>query len=123
MLTGPARVALAQAGIAVLLALLGFAVYGGSHAAALGYGAVVAWVTSLLLVRREYSAMRHPEWDGKKLFAVFMLTGLERLTAVVVLLALGLGVLHLAPLPVLAGLALAQFGWLAAASAGKKQGS
>ena len=65
--------------------------------------------------------MRHPEWDQHRLFKLFIRTGVERLVLLVGLLALGLGVLKLTPLPLLLGLVLAQFAWLAAAIGRKKE--
>ncbi len=115
MLTGPTRVALTQAGLAPILAMSGLVFAGRAAALALFYGVAVALIASLLMVWRERTAIRHPEWDGRKLFGVFVLTGLERLAAVVLMLVLGFGVLKLSPLPLLAGLVLAQAAWLAAA--------
>jgi ATP synthase protein I len=60
--------------------------------------------------------MGHPEWDQHRLFKLFVRVGIERLALLVGLLVLGLGVLKLAPLPLLLGLVLAQFAWLAAAT-------
>ena len=80
---------------------------------AVGYGMLVALSISLVLFRREQQAMRHPEWDQHRLFKLFVLTGFERLLVLVALLAIGLVVLKLPPLPQLLGLLLAQFAWLA----------
>jgi ATP synthase protein I len=59
--------------------------------------------------------VRHPEWDQHRLLKQFIRAGVERLVVLVGLLALGLAGLKLSPLPLLLGLLLAQFGWLAAA--------
>ena len=64
---------------------------------------------------RERQSMRHPEWDQHRLFKVFIRAGIERLMLLAGLLVVGLGVLKLAPLPLMLGLLLAQFAWLAAA--------
>jgi ATP synthase protein I len=80
------------------------------------YGVLVALAASAVLVWRERQSMQHPEWDQHRLFKLFIRAGIERLVLLVALLLLGLGVLKLAPLPLLLGLLLAQFGWLAAAS-------
>lgn len=114
MLTAPTRVALIQAGLAPLLAIFGLAIAGGGPALAVFYGVATALLTSLLMVWRERATLRHPEWDGRKLFGVFILTGLERLLAVILMLGMGFWVLRLPPLPLLLGLALAQMAWLAA---------
>lgn len=114
--TGTRRVAVAQAGLALIAALAGGAFSGiGAGLAAL-YGALVAVAVSAVLVWRERQSMQHPEWDQHRLFKLFIRTGLERLVLLVALLATGLGVLKLAPLPLLLGLLLAQLGWLAVAT-------
>lgn len=114
--TGTVRVARAQAALAPAAALIG-AAFAGIHAglAAL-YGVLVALAVSAVLVWRERQTMDHPEWDQHRLFKLFIRVGIERLTVLVGLLVLGLGVLKLDPLPLLLGLVLAQFAWLAAAT-------
>lgn len=114
--TGTRRVAVAQAGLALIAALAGGAIAGiGAGLAAL-YGALVALAVSGVLVWREQQSMRHPEWDQHRLFRLFIRTGIERLILLVALLLVGLGVFKLPPLPLLLGLLLAQLGWLAAAT-------
>ena len=119
MLTAPARVAWVQAGLAPSLSLVVFVMAGGAAALAVFYGVATALVASLLMVWRERSTLRHPEWDGRKLFGVFILSGLERWLAVILMLGIGFGVLKLSPLPLLLGLSLAQTAWLAAAFVGR----
>lgn len=119
MLTAPARVARVQAVMAPLLAILGFFAAGSEAALAVFYGVATALVASLLMVWRERTTLRHPEWDGRKLFGVFILSGLERWFAVILMLAIGFGVFKLSPLPLLLGLAVAQIAWLAAVFAGR----
>ena len=114
MLTAPARVAGVQAVMAPLLAILGYFAGGSAAALAILYGVATALVASLLMVWRERTTLRHPEWDGRKLFGVFILSGLERWFTVIVMLGMGLGVLKLSPLPLLLGLAAAQIAWLSA---------
>jgi ATP synthase protein I len=115
-MTGTRRVALAQAGLVPVAALLGGALAGFEAGLAATYGALVALAVSAVLVWRERQSMRHPEWDQHRLFKLFIRAGVERLALLVALLGVGLGGLKLAPLPVLLGLVLAQFAWLAAAS-------
>lgn len=115
-ISGTLRAALAQAGLAPMAGLAGSVVAGGDAGLAVLYGVLVALAVSLVLVWRERQSMRHPEWDQHRLFKLFLRTGIERLLLLVALLACGLGVLKLAPLPLLLGLALAQFAWLAAAT-------
>lgn len=112
MLTGPTRVALVQAGILPVLAVAGFVL--GSKAATLGlvYGSLVALAASLSMVWREQRAIRHPEWDGRKLLGVFIVTALERLLIVTLMLGVGFAALKLSPLFVLLGLTLSQSAWL-----------
>jgi len=110
------RVALAQAGLAPMAGLVAGVVAGGAAGLAVLYGVLVALAVNLVLVWRERQSMRHPEWDQHRLFKLFLRAGIERLMLLVALLACGLGVLKLAPLPLLLGLALAQFAWLAAAA-------
>ena len=117
-ISGIQRVALAQAGLAPAAALTGWALAGADAAVAALYGVLVALAVSAVLVWRERQSMRHPEWDQHRLFKLFIRAGVERLLLLVALLVAGLGVLNLAPLPLLSGLVLAQFAWLAAATTG-----
>ena len=121
MLTAPARVARVQAVMAPLLAILGFFAAGSAAALAVFYGVATALVGSSLMVWRERMTLRHPEWDGRRLFGVFILSGLERWFAVILMLGIGLGVLKLSPLPLLLGLAAAQIAWLFAVFAVPKK--
>ena len=114
--TGTRRVALAQAGLAPIAALIGGVFAGIEAGFAMLYGALVALAVSVVLVWRERQSMRHPEWDQHRLFKLFIRAGVERLVLLVGLLVVGLGVLNLAPLPLLLGLLLTQLGWLAAAT-------
>ena len=114
--TGTLRVARAQAVIAPVAALIGAAIAGVEAGLAALYGVLVALAVSAVLVWRERQSMDHPEWDQRRLFKLFIRVGIERLTLLIGLLIVGLGVLKLAPLPLLLGLVLAQFAWLAAAT-------
>ena len=107
------RVALAQAVLAPLAAVIGSVSAGFDAALAALFGGLVALAVSGVLVWRERQSVQHPEWDQHRLFKQFIRTGVERLFVLVGLLALGLAVLNLSPLPLLLGLLLAQFGWLA----------
>jgi ATP synthase protein I len=114
--TGTRRVAFAQAGLAPIALLAGVAMAGVEAGLATLYGVLVALAVSLVLVWRERQSMQHPEWDQHRLFKLFIRTGGERVVLLVGLLIVGLGVLKLSPLPLLLGLVLAQFAWLAAAT-------
>ena len=119
MNTGTRRVALAQAVIAPVAALMGAVFVGIDAGLAVLYGVLVALAVSLVLVWRERQAMQHPEWDQHRLFKQFIRTGIERLALLLGLLFVGFGVLRLTPLPMLLGLLLAQLAWLAAATSRK----
>lgn len=82
---------------------------------AVGYGMLVALAVSLVLWRRERQARQHPEWDQHRLFRYFVLTGVERLAVLSALLAVGMAVMNLPPLPQLLGLVLSQFAWFVVA--------
>ena len=115
-MTGAQRVAWAQAGLALVGGLSGAVFSGTGVGLAVMYGGLVALAVSLVLVWRERQSMRHPEWDQHRLFKLFIRAWLERLVVLVGLLGLGLAGLKLAPLPMMLGLVLAQFAWLAAAA-------
>lgn len=113
--TGTRRVALVQAGFAPVAALTAWVLAGTGAGMAVLYGALIALAVSAVLVWREWQSIRHPEWDQHRLLKLFIRTAVERLALLAGLLFVGLAVLKLAPLPLLLGLVLAQFAWLAAA--------
>jgi len=113
--SGIERVALAQAVLALLAAMVGGVFAGINAALAALFGGLVALAVSAVLVWHERQSKRHPEWDQHRLFKMFIRAGVERLFVLAGLLAVGLAGLKLSPLPLLLGLLLAQFGWLAAA--------
>jgi ATP synthase protein I len=115
------RVAMAQAGLAPIAALLAGALGGAGAGLAMLYGVLVALLVSAVLVWHERQSLLHPEWDQHRLFKLFIRAAVERLLLLVGLLAVGLGALKLAPLPLLLGLVLAQAAWLAAAVGGSKK--
>jgi len=100
--------------MAPILSTLVFFTTGDDAAFAVFYGVITALAASVLMVWRQRTTLRHPEWDGRKLFGVFILSGLERWLTVILMLGIGFSVLKLSPLPLLLGLALAQTAWLAA---------
>jgi ATP synthase protein I len=119
--TGIWRVALTQAGLAPVAALITWVFDGIAAGQAVLYGVLVALAVSTVLVWRERQSVQHPEWDQHRLITLFIRTGVERLVLLVGLMFVGLAVLELAPLPLLVGLVLAQFAWLAAVSGHKKE--
>jgi ATP synthase protein I len=118
--SGILRVALAQAVLALIAAMIGGVLAGFNAALAALFGGLVALAVSAVLVWHERQSKRHPEWDQHRLFKMFIRAGVERLLVLVGLLAVGLGGLKLSPLPLLLGLLLAQLGWLAAALGRKR---
>lgn len=117
--TGAQRVAMAQAVLAPVAALMGAGFAGVDAGVAALYGALAGLLVSLVLVWRERESIRHPEWDQHRLLRQFMRTGIERLLVLAGLLFVGLGVLKLMPLPLLLGLLFAQLAWLAAVASRK----
>lgn len=113
------RVVRVQAMLAPAAALIGGALAGVGAGLAALYGVLAALAVNAVLVWRERQSMDHPEWDQHRLFKLFIRVGIERLALLIGLLAVGLGVLGLAALPLLSGLLIAQFAWLAAASGQK----
>lgn len=103
----------ATGAVALLLADVGAAL-------AAMFGVATALVSSVLLAWREGCAARHPEWDQHRLMRLFIRLGVERLLALVTMLALGFGWFGLKPLPLLLGLTVAQAGWLALLTARKR---
>ncbi|MBN8779098.1 MULTISPECIES: ATP synthase subunit I [unclassified Thiobacillus] len=114
--TGTRRVVRAQSVLVFVAALSGTAIAGMDAGLAAAYGVLVALAVSAVLVWREQQSMAHPEWDQHRLLKMFVRVSVERLILLVALLSLGLGVLKLDPLPLLLGLVLAQFAWLATAA-------
>lgn len=114
--TSTRRVVRAQAVLVCVAALSGMAIGGVNAGLAAAYGALVALAVSAVLVWREQQSMAHPEWDQHRLLKRFMRVGIERLVLLLALLGLGFGLLKLEPLPLLLGLVLAQFAWLAVAA-------
>jgi len=114
--TGSRRGVRAQSVLVFVAALSGAAIAGMDAGLAAAYGVFVALAVSAVLVWREQQSMAHPEWDQHRLLKMFVRVSVERLILLVALLSLGLGVLKLDPLPLLLGLVLAQFAWLAAAA-------
>jgi ATP synthase protein I len=109
------RVLRVQGMLAPVFGLAGLLWAGSGAAVAALYGAGIAFAVTALLVWRETQCARHPEWDQQKLMKRFIGVGVERLVLLSALLAVGFGVLELAPLPLLLGLVGAQFAWFALA--------
>ncbi|ROR34336.1 ATP synthase subunit I [Inmirania thermothiophila] len=103
------RVLLAQAALALLAGALFAARSGAEAGLAAVYGGAIVVLNGLLL-RRHLAAIR-PEAAARGAATLYL--GLvQRLVLAVGLLAVGLGLLELAPLPLVAGFIAAQFGYL-----------
>lgn len=105
----------AQAMIAILAAVLTYAVFGGTAAKAVWYGGAVALFNGLLLVWRMRQGARQTSRDAHQQLRSFYRSSLERFFLVSLLLAGGLGLLKLLPLAVLSGFVLGQLTLIVAA--------
>jgi len=76
------------------------------------YGGAVAVVNTALLAWRLQQGKRHMHADGIRHLKSFYRSGVERLVAVLGLLAVGFGFLKLVPLPLLMGFVAGQVGFL-----------
>ncbi len=99
----------------VLAAMLGAYLLGGGRAvAAAGYGGTLALTNSLLLAWRVGRAGRLAGEDRGRSTLTLYFGAVERFMVALAGFALGMGLLHLAPGPLLAGFACAELGyWLA----------
>lgn len=76
------------------------------------YGGAVAVVNAALLAWRLQQGKRHMHADGIRHLKSFCQSGVERLVAVLGLLAVGFGFLKLVPLPLLMGFVAGQVGFI-----------
>jgi len=110
---GVRRVVIAQAVLTVLTAA-GFAASNGwpQAFAALYGGGVTVLISAWQGWRLQRMSARHRQSAGGALVGVYV-GAIQRYAAVFVLLGFGLAVWRLAPLPLVAAFAVAQFGYLA----------
>lgn len=80
-----------------------FVIYGGFSAVSAGFGGTIALANSLLLGWRRSAADSGRALSGEASMRVLYRTAIERFVLVLVLFALGLGVLELDPVALLAG--------------------
>lgn len=106
------RVVLAQALLTLLVAAVFAFRGGGREALAAGYGGAVTMLISGWLGWR---LRRAGERAPTAVLGLVYSSAVMRYAAVVVLLALGLGVFKLSPAPLVVAFGLAQFGFLASA--------
>jgi hypothetical protein len=95
--------------IAVLIgAALVYALLGSGAATAATYGGTVALTNTLFLAWRMRQGERALDADAYRQLRSFFRSSLERFVVVGLLLAIGMGILHLAALPLLAGFVFGQ---------------
>ncbi|MBI5461236.1 MAG: ATP synthase subunit I [Gammaproteobacteria bacterium] len=101
-----------QAVVAVVAAGVGY-LHGGMPAtqAAL-FGAGTALSNSLLLAWRLHQGKRQIHADAQRHLRAFYFSTIERFFVVGGLLAIGMGALHLSPLPLLAAFVAGQMAWM-----------
>jgi ATP synthase protein I len=103
-----------------------FAAQGWQSAVAVIYGALIVTLNHLLQVRQLKRADRIAGIDPARNMRYLYRCAAERFTATVALLAVGIIMLRLEPLPLLAGYILAQFAlvyrWFLESSARRKHG-
>lgn len=83
------------------------ALQGAAAAASVLFGVSIALVNVLLLVWRSGRANRGPALSAQQSMSLLYLSVFERFAAVAMMFMVGLGVLRLAPLPVLLGFVVA----------------
>lgn len=101
----------AQAMLILALALPVWFWRDGADALALAFGGAIAVANSALLVWRWRLGRRDFHFDGGRHLKSFHRSSLERFFVVGVLSAVGLGLLRLAPLPMLSGLIVGLLAW------------
>jgi hypothetical protein len=89
-------------------ASLGYLLSGPSAAIGASFGSAIALVNIILLALRLAQGERTGDQNAHRELRSFFRSSLERFAVVTLLLATGLGLLHLAPLPLLAGFVFGQ---------------
>ncbi len=80
------------------------------------YGGVVACANSCLMVIRWWRGVHDYHCDGARHLRSFHRSSLERFFVVTLLMAVGLGLIRLAPLPMIVGFVVGQLAWVIAAA-------
>ena len=86
--------------------------FDGSVARATLFGGLIAVINSLQMLRHLHRAARVAGFDANQNVKVFYLCAIERLVMTLALFVVGLGILKLAPLPVMSGFILGQLALL-----------
>ncbi len=100
------RLLVTQAALMVVVAAIYFALKGGESAVAALFGGFIALASSGLLAWRARQTEQGKVLNAHQSMRVLIRSTLERYAAVIVLFALGMGVLELSPLPMLVGFAV-----------------
>ena len=108
------RLAGLQGVITIAGAIVAFAVVDLFAALSAAFGGCVAVISTLFLAWRYIVGERRANLGAEWVLRLAYRTALERLVLAAGLLAVGLGVLKLAPIWLLAGFVVAQLAWLAA---------
>lgn len=107
------RVAVFQAVIVFVVAVVAWFVWGEKAAFSSAYGVTVALLTTLLTVLRERQSVANEAWTAQRHLGHMFRLALERLFLAAALLALGFMSERVEPLALISGFVLGQFGWLA----------
>lgn len=105
-----------QAALIAMTSVVAMVWQGGGVAGAVLFGGVVALANTGLMVLRWWRGLRDFHCDGERHLRSFHRSSLERFFVVVVLLATGLALLKLAPLPMMLGFIVGQLAWVIAAA-------
>ncbi len=105
------RVVIVQLTVTGVVALL-FLIQGAWDALSAAYGGLASVFLALLSIRGFKRANEHALNDPKRSMLILYIGAVQRFVAVLVLLAIGLGVFKLEPLAVFIGFALAQASYL-----------
>jgi ATP synthase protein I len=106
------RVVLLQGLLAGAVAAAAWAYQGGAGAAAAIYGGGTAVANTAILAWKIRRGKRQPQGDAYRQLREIYFSSAQRLAALIVLLAVGFGVLKLEPLALLAGFIAGQIGLL-----------
>ncbi len=98
--------------LAVVIALIYYAISGGNEAVAALYGALIAAVITLLQMWQQRRIARLADTDVASNMSFLYRAAFERLATTIALFALGMGLMRLAPLPLVVGFIAGQFGLL-----------
>jgi ATP synthase protein I len=101
-----------QAGLVVLTSLTVWGIAGTESALAAAYGGAAAVLSAWLLGRRVRRAAEISRSDPGRETTVLYLGAVQRFALILVLFAVGMGQLGLAPVPLLIGFGLAQLTFL-----------